>query len=250
MDTMEAFRTLVRAAGPRAKAAPPAKFVKKMDEIPSVELSPSDPCRMALLLSDKALIGKFTRLWPSPKAVGQWISEHWSSLAPSHISLCAAGRGYFVFTFENKEERDLIFKSRPYFMGSRGLFLAPWSLDFNPKAEITAAPVWVRLPHLPLHLWGKSSLADIGNKLGRFLDSAEPKGEQYSCARICVEVNLEKGLSEALQLTVGEWSHIQELDYEHIPFKCLYFHVYGHFVKRCPKAKEMVTPPLAKVADF
>ena len=141
---------------------------------------------MALLLSEKALIGKFTGLWPSPKAVEQWITERWSSLAASHISLCAAGRGYFVFIFANKEERDLIFRSGPYFMGSRGLFLAPWSLDFNPEVEITAAPVWVRIPHLPLHLWGKISLADIGNKLGRFLDSAETKrGSVHLCPHMC-----------------------------------------------------------------
>ena len=99
-------------------------------------------------------------------------------------------------------------------MGSRGLFLSPWNLGFNLEADITAPPVWVRLPNLPLHLWGESTLADIGNKLGRYLDSAEPKGRQFRCAHICVEVNLEKGLLEALKLTLGDWSHIQELDYE------------------------------------
>ena len=76
MDPVEAFKVLVRSAGPRAKASPPAKFVKKMDEIPSVELSPSDPCRMALMLSEKAFIGKFTGLWPNPKAVDQWINTY------------------------------------------------------------------------------------------------------------------------------------------------------------------------------
>ena len=106
-------------------------------------------------------------------------------------------------------------------MGSRGLFLAPWTIDFNPGDEITAAPVWVRMPNLPLPLWEKPSLEEIGNKLGRFLDSAETKGAQFTCARICVEVNLEKGLPEAIKLTLGDWSHIQELDYEQIPFKCL-----------------------------
>ena len=78
-------------------------------------------------------------------------------------------------------------------MGSRGLFLAPWSLGFNQEGEITTAPVWVRLPNLPLHLWGKNTLVDIGNKLGHYLDSADPKGGQFRCACICVEVNLEKG---------------------------------------------------------
>ena len=99
-----------------------------------------------------------------------------------------------------------------------------------------------------MHLWGKGSLKDIGNKLGRFLDSVEPKGDQFTCARICVEVNLEKGLPEAIQLSLGEWCHIQELDYEQIPFKCLQFHAYGHFAKSCPKASEDAGP--AKEGDF
>ena len=167
-----------------------------------------------------------------------WIAEHWNPIVQGQVSLFAAGRGYFVFLFLNKEECDLVFRSGPFFMGSRGLFLAPWTLGFNPETKITVAPVWVRLPHLPLHLWGKISLADIGNKLGRYLDSADPKGGQFTCAYICVEVNLEKGLPEAPKLTLGEWSHIQELDYEQIPFKCNYCHVYGHFAKRCPKLSE------------
>lgn len=61
-------------------------------------------------------------------------------------------------------------------MGSRGLFLAPWSLGFNLEAEITAALVWVRLPNLLLHLWGKSTLIDIGNKLRRYVDTQNQKG--------------------------------------------------------------------------
>ena len=231
---LAAFKALVQAAVPQAASHSSSNFVKNMDEIPSLELSPSDPCQKALILSEQALIGKFTGLWPSPKAVEIWIAEHWNPLLSGQVSLFAAGRGFFVFLFSNKEERDLVFHSGPFFMGSRGLFLAPWSLGFNPEAEITAAPVWVRLPNLPLHLWGKSTLIDIGNKLGCYLDTAEPKGGQYRCAHICIEVNLEKGLPVALKLTLGDWSHIQELDYDQIPFKCNFCHVYGHFAKSCP----------------
>ena len=81
-----------------------------------------------------------------------WIAKHWNPIVQGHVSLFVAGRGYFVFLLLNKEECDLVFRSGPFFMGSRGLFLAPWTLGFNLEAEITAAPVWVRLPHLPLHL--------------------------------------------------------------------------------------------------
>jgi hypothetical protein len=247
-DRLEAFKALVRSAGPKTKPSLSSKFVKKMEEIPSLELSPEEPCNLALLLAETALIGKFTGLWPSPKTVEAWMDDRWKLLIKGNVSLFAVGRGFFVFGFASKEDCDLVFRSGPYFMGSRGLFLAPWTLDFNPEAEITAAPVWVRLPHLPLHLWGTRSLEDIGNKLGRFLDSAEPKGDQFTCARICVEVNLEKGLPEAIKLSLGEWCHIQELDYEQIPFKCLRCHAYGHFARSCPKAPEEQGP--VKEDDF
>ena len=62
-----------------------------------------------------------------------------------------------------------------------------------------------------------------------------------------------KGLPEALKLTLGDWSHIQELDYEYIPFKCNFFHVYNHFAKRYPKlakSQKSTTLPTPKDADF
>jgi hypothetical protein len=247
-DPLESFKALVHSAGPKSQPSSTSKFVKKMEEIPSLELSPEEPCNLALLLAENALIGKFTGLWPSPKMVETWMEDRWKSLIQGEVSLCAVGRGFFVFSFSRTEDRDLVFRSGPYFMGARGLFLAPWTLDFNPRAEITAAPIWVRLPHLPLHLWGRRSLEDIGNKLGRFLDSVAPKGDQFTCARICVEVNLEKGLPEAINLSLGEWFHIQELDYEKIPFKCLRCHAYGHFAKSCPKVSGEPGP--VKEDDF
>ena len=66
---LAAFKALVQAAAPQEASHSSSKFVKKMDEIPSLELSPLDPCQKDLILSEQALIGKFTGLWPSPKAV-------------------------------------------------------------------------------------------------------------------------------------------------------------------------------------
>jgi hypothetical protein len=41
----------------------------------------------------------------------------------------------------------------------------------------------------------------------------------YSCAWICVEVDMEKGLPEAIKLKLDDWTHIQKVDYEQILFK-------------------------------
>ena len=50
-----------------------------------------------------------------------------------------------------------------------------------------------------------------------------------------MEVDLEVGLPEAIKLTVADWTHIQELDYEQLPFKCRHYHDYGHFARHCKK---------------
>ena len=73
--------------------------------------------------------------------------------------------------------------------------------------------------------------------MGKYIDTAVRK-DQYSCARICVEVDLEIGLHEAINLNVADWSHTQELDYEQIPFKCRFCHGYGHFARNCKKKAE------------
>ena len=81
-----------------------------------------------------------------------------------------------MFDFESKEDNDLIFRNRPYFMGLQGLYLNSWTLDFDPEADIPkAVPVWVRLPNLPMHCWNPKSLNAIENTLERFIDMESPK---------------------------------------------------------------------------
>jgi hypothetical protein len=40
---------------------------------------------------------------------------------------------------------------------------------------------------------------------------------------------------EAIQLTLDDWSYIQHVDYEQLPFRCKAYREYGHFVKGFPK---------------
>jgi len=114
------------------------------------------------------------------------------------------------------------------------LYLNRWTLDFDPVVDVTSAvPVWVRLPNLLVYCWNWDSLKHIGNSLGKFIDRANNK-DQYDCAHICVEVDLEVGLLEAIKIKVGTWSHLQKLDYEQLPFECRKCHVYEHFARGCP----------------
>ena len=53
-----------------------------------------------------------------------------------------------------------------------------------------------------------------------------------------MEVDLEVGIHEAINLTVADWDYVQELDYEQLPFKCIFCHGYGHFARSCKKKIE------------
>ena len=89
-------------------------------------------------------------------------------------------------------------------MGPQGLYLNRWDSDFDPAIDVPkAVPVWVRLPNLLIHCWTVSSSQAIGNKLGTYIDKAHPK-DNYSCARICIEVDLEGGLPEEIKPVIGE----------------------------------------------
>ena len=234
----EAFERLISNSVNRSSKRELPKFVKRIEDVPVVALPPEETIRVALSLADRALIGQFTGLWPSPKTTDSWVQRNWRPLITKNVASYSVGKGYFLFDFESKDDKDLIFRNRPYFMGPQGLYLNGWTPDFDPEADIPkAVPVWVRLPNLPMHCWNPKSLQTIGNALGKYIDMANPK-DQYACARLCVEVDLEAGLPEAINLTVGNWSHIQKLDYEQLPFKCRGCHEYGHFLRNCPKTPE------------
>jgi hypothetical protein len=53
------------------------------------------------------------------------------------------GKGFYIFYFEHKEDRDLIFRNGPYFFGPRGLYLNKWTPDFDPENNI---PSFTRKP--------------------------------------------------------------------------------------------------------
>lgn len=169
----------------------------------------------------------------------KWVERNWNATTQGKIAIRFYVRGYYTFLFETKEDRDLIFRNGPYFMDSIGLYLNRWMPDFHPEMDVpNAVPVWVRLPHLPLHCWGDESEKAIGIAAGKYIEGCKPKDNMHACARICVEVNLGKGLPEAIKIKVDQWTHIQQLDYEKIPFKCKVCHKYGHFANRCLKKVE------------
>ena len=146
---LDVFKRLVATYGKRKGG--PHRFAKKVD-IPSVELPAERICQITLNLVERGLIGKFTGLWPSPKAIDSWVQRNWRPLVYEGIRNHFVGRGYYIFVFDAAEDHDLIFRNGAYFMGPPEFYLNKWTPDFDPTQDVpSAVPVWVRLPHLPLY---------------------------------------------------------------------------------------------------
>lgn len=55
---------------------------------------------------------------------------------------------------------------------------------------------------------GDESVRAIGNIVGKYIYCSEPKENMKACVWIYVEVDLGKGLPEAIKLKVDDWSHV------------------------------------------
>lgn len=89
-------------------------------------------------------------------------------------------------------------------MDIRGLYLNRWTSNFDPELDVpNDVPVWMRLPHLPLHCWGDESVKEIGNVVGKYINKSSRKENMHACARICIEVDLGKGLLKAVKIKVS-----------------------------------------------
>ena len=82
---LAAFRKLIANSGKCKLNKTQQKFVKKMDNIPTVALPAEETCISALNLLDRGLIGPFIGMWPSPKVVEAWVRRNWGLLVKSGI---------------------------------------------------------------------------------------------------------------------------------------------------------------------
>ena len=73
----DAFERLIITHPKRSGKGDLPKFVKRLEDVPEVALPPEETIRDALSLADRALIGQFTGLWPSPKTTDSCVQRNW-----------------------------------------------------------------------------------------------------------------------------------------------------------------------------
>ena len=113
ISAVDAFRKLLGSPGKKLVAHEVPKFIKKVDAVPEITLPEEPSIKIALALAIIGLVGQFMGLWPSPKTMDDWIQRNWRPHLKHSVTCYPVGRGFFVFEFISKEDRDLIFRRAP-----------------------------------------------------------------------------------------------------------------------------------------
>jgi hypothetical protein len=70
------FKCLLIAEGKKPAFAPPPKFVKKLNDVSVTALPPEQPMQSVVSLENRALVGQFVYLQPSPRTIKNWIQKN------------------------------------------------------------------------------------------------------------------------------------------------------------------------------
>ncbi|XP_058733337.1 uncharacterized protein LOC131604942 [Vicia villosa] len=143
--------------------------------------------------------------------------------------------GYFILKFRSHSDKDTVLMKGPHTMRNMPLLLRDWKPGFNLKEDMLRTfLIWVKLPQLPLHLWGVRSLNKIGSALGNPLvtDECTASKARVSYAQILVEVDVTQELNSTINIKDMEGRKLtQPVKYEWKPIFCGKCQKFGHNCK-------------------
>ncbi|XP_058755938.1 uncharacterized protein LOC131629159 [Vicia villosa] len=143
--------------------------------------------------------------------------------------------GYFILKFITQSYNEEVLMKGPYTLRNMPILLCDWRPGFSLKEDmLRTLPIWVKLPLLPLHIWGFKSLNKIGSALGNPLltDECTASKARVSYARILVEVDVTQELRNCINIKDVEGRIlIQPVEYEWKPFFCGKGQMFGHNCK-------------------
>jgi hypothetical protein len=193
----------------------------------------SDACNLALC----ALVGRLAYKEKCKQSLDSWVTDHWYPLLGYTPQILLLQQGWMGFIFRKPEDTVLILE-RFWAYNEGSLMLKRWRMGFNPATEFFGLRhLWVLLPGLPLQLWNQQALEQIGSSIGRFLrqDPSTFSASDRKMARIYVEMDIQAGLPEILEIDWRNQLISQRLDYLGIPFRCSFCRRTGHLRKDCYK---------------
>ncbi|PKU72700.1 RNA exonuclease 1 [Dendrobium catenatum] len=152
------------------------------------------------------------------------VRKQWMKYGGFHITLL--GLDWLLCSFQSHEAMEEVLNGGPWFIGGFVVGLDKWSPNFSPNSlDGVSCPIWVRLPHLPLHCWDESNITRIASRIGTplLLDGNMFRWGRREFAKAYIRVNLNSKLPSGIWVEGLHGRFIQKFEYENLSslrFKC------------------------------
>jgi hypothetical protein len=175
----------------------------------------------------------------SMSAVKQFMTRHWNFVKLPDMFYNE--EGYFILRFQSLADKDAVLMQGPYTIRNMPMLLRDWKPDFSLKRDLLRTlPIWVKLPQLPLHLWGVKSLSKIGSAIGNPIvtDECTAQKLRVSYARLLIEMDVTQALPPDITIKDSEGNKLkQPVEYEWRPLFCDHCQKLGHKCEKAPPKK-------------
>ncbi|KAK6118747.1 hypothetical protein DH2020_047514 [Rehmannia glutinosa] len=162
------------------------------------------------------LIGKFSFAIPTPSSINKGFvaldlrgTFKWSFSTPSHI----------IMKFDLEEDYQKIWLGMIWSFGDCPMRVFKWTPEFNPREEVPIAPVWIRLPGLPIQFCDYHALYAMCKEVGNPLQVDSPTASN------------------------NRLSYARKIVFERVPSYCSFCKHIGHGVEECYMNGNKSKPP-------
>lgn len=186
--------------------------------------------------AERVLLGKIMSTRPFRRfSTAECAFRQWRVRAEFKVE--QVGENIFQFTFSNKEDRDQIFRQRPWTFNGSHLILKEWNLKVPiEKISFMRSTFMVQIHGLPPVFLHEGTARQIGNLIGDVDETSLLKRVVVSARflRFRVEVLVEQPLPAGyfLELEGGEETWIQ-FKYERLADFCYRYGMLNHVTGKC-----------------
>lgn len=191
------------------------------------------------------VVGYFMGDAPHLGTIHATVNRIWNSVGKaSRIDVQFLSPKTVLFRIENEQTRARVLRRKYWHIADVPLVLNDWSPEtVHEKPSLTAMPLWVDFRGVPGFLFSQKGLRFVADITGEFV-RLHPNTERCTrldMARILVEVNLEKVLTETICVEDSEGSEFTvSVSYPWLPPRCNQCFQWGHKEADCSKKNTAV----------
>ncbi|KAI0513486.1 hypothetical protein KFK09_009510 [Dendrobium nobile] len=202
----------------------------------TVKLHKEKVCENAMKLN-KSLVVKIFGEDVQFSSISYELRRQWDVFGKFHLTIL--GKGWVLCSFFENEHLEAVLNNGPWFVNGNIIGIEKWNQKFDPNSlDGLSAPVWIRLPNLPLFCWDEVNICRIDSMVGKpyLIDGNMFQWSRREFGRICVRIKLIDKLPIGVWVEGEEVKFYQKIENERLSNLCFDCGKIGHDKKECSKS--------------